>query len=60
VTATGPAVKPTLSIRDGKLLAHCGGGGVLRIDDLELDGHPVRADVLVKALGRGELPLGNA
>jgi methionyl-tRNA formyltransferase len=58
MTATGPACSPTLTMRDGKFLAHCGGGGVLHIVDLEMDGRLVTADAMVRVLGSGELPLG--
>ena len=57
LTATGPAVKPTLQMSDGKFFAHCGGGGVLHIVDLELDGRLVTPDSMVRVLGSGTLPL---
>ncbi len=60
VTATGPVTKPTLTMGDGKFFAHCGGGGVLHIVDLELDGRRVSADAMVRVLGSGTLPLGDA
>jgi methionyl-tRNA formyltransferase len=60
LAATGPAVAPTLTMRDGRFFAHCGGGGVLRIVDLELDGRLVSADAMVRVLGSGELALGQA
>lgn len=60
VAPTGPATKPTLKTRDGKFFAHCGGGGVLHIADLELDGRLVNADAVVRVLGSGELALDDA
>jgi methionyl-tRNA formyltransferase len=60
VAATGPAIQPTLQMRDGKFFAHCGGGGVLHIVDLELDGRLVTADAMVRVLGSGTLALGGA
>lgn len=60
MTATGPAITPTLTMRDGKFLAHCGGGGVLHIVDLEMDGRLVTADAMVRVLGSGEVSLGDA
>ncbi len=60
VTASGPATTPTLTTRDGEFFAHCGGGGVLRIVDLELDGRLVSADSMVRVLGSGDLALGDA
>jgi methionyl-tRNA formyltransferase len=60
LAATGPAVPPTLTMRDGRFFAHCGGGGVLRIVDLELDGRLVSADAMVRVLGSGEVALGDA
>jgi methionyl-tRNA formyltransferase len=60
VTATGPATPPTLQMRDGRFFAHCGGGGVLHIIDLELDGRLVTADAMVRVLGSGTLALDGA
>ncbi len=60
VAATGPAIVPALETRDGKFFAHCGGGGVLHVVDLELDGRIVTADSMVRVLGSGTLPLGDA
>jgi methionyl-tRNA formyltransferase len=39
--ATPPTLTPTLEARDARLLAHCGGGGTLRVLELELDGTAV-------------------
>ena len=33
-----PRAAPTLGVADGRLVAHCGGGGMLRVLDCELDG----------------------
>lgn len=43
---------------DAPLVAHCGGGGTLRVDALEIDGHPTSADALRARHGERALPLG--
>jgi methionyl-tRNA formyltransferase len=35
---SAPTLTPTLEARDGRLLAHCGGGGTLQVLALELEG----------------------
>lgn len=47
---------PTLAVGE-PLIARCGGGGSLRIDRLELDGHPVTASELRARFGAADLPL---
>ncbi|MEP7329234.1 MAG: formyltransferase [Betaproteobacteria bacterium] len=42
--AMGSAKAPSIFVRDGKILAKCGGGGVLHILDLEIDGARVDPD----------------
>lgn len=39
------------------LVAHCGGGGTLRIDDLEIDGRKAPAATVRSRFGRASLPL---
>lgn len=52
-----PARAPVLSIGD-PLVAHCGGGGTLAVDTLELDGRIVTAADVRQRFGASELPLG--
>jgi methionyl-tRNA formyltransferase len=54
-----PSDGPSLVLSDGAWFAACGGGGALRIVDIELDGRTVSAPGLEKALGgtRFALPL---
>ena len=54
--AHAPARAPALCIGD-RLVAHCGGGGTLALDDVEIDGHPMRAGDLRRRFGAVELPL---
>lgn len=39
------------------LVARCGGGGMLRIDDLEIDGHPASPSTMRNRFGAAPLPL---
>ena len=55
--ATGPAAAVLLTVRDGAIFAQCGGGGLLRIVALELDGRATDAAMLVHALGDTPIPL---
>jgi methionyl-tRNA formyltransferase len=49
---------PALYVDNGACFADCGGGGVLRIVESDLDGTPVAAAAIDRALGvRGSLPL---
>ena len=36
-----PPGPPTIGVEDGRLIAHCGGGGTLALYSLEIDGAPV-------------------
>jgi methionyl-tRNA formyltransferase len=54
--ADAPACTPMLSIGD-RLIAHCGGGGTLRVVDLELDGQPTTPAKLRQRFGSSDLPL---
>ncbi|MEO6565038.1 MAG: formyltransferase [Casimicrobiaceae bacterium] len=51
VDAAGPPAEARLIVRDGAMFAHCGGGGVLRIATLELDGVPMAPAAAAHALG---------
>lgn len=42
---------------NGILVARCGGGGTLRVDELEIDGRPVSPRALQRRFGRDGLPL---
>ena len=48
---------PCLILRDEALIAHCGGGGTLRIDDLEIDGQRCAAETVRRRFGDDPLPL---
>jgi methionyl-tRNA formyltransferase len=55
-----PATKrPSLTLEGGEIVAHCGGGGVLAIRALEIDGAPVAAAALAAACGGTPVPLGD-
>ena len=50
---------PTLYVENGSCFVDYGGGGVLRIVECELDGTPVAAAAIDRALGvTGLLPVG--
>jgi methionyl-tRNA formyltransferase len=53
-----PTLAPTLDVRDGRLVAHCGGGGLLRILALEIDGVPTSPVAFVARFGSAPVPLG--
>jgi len=52
-----PQGDPALDIRDGRMVARCGGGGTLAIDALEVDGEPIDAARLASRLGSTSLSL---
>lgn len=59
--ANGRAAQPAGSPageRNDIVVAHCGGGGTLRIDELEIDGQRHSATLLRRRFGDGALPLG--
>ncbi len=64
--ATSRTLAPALEARDGRLLAHCGGGGTLHVLSLEIDGDElgggrVRAEVRRGARGaRRSAPMSGA
>jgi methionyl-tRNA formyltransferase len=56
--ATPPTLTPTLHARDGRLLAHCGGGGTLQVLALEVDGAVTDAAGLAARFGPAPVALG--
>jgi len=61
VDPTSPATDaPTLELRDGQITAHCGGGGTLAIDAMELDGDRVDPATLSLRFGRTRISLGRS
>jgi len=56
--ASPASALPAVSIDDGRLVAHCGGGGTLAVDALEIDGAPVDAGLVVARFGRVPVQLG--
>jgi methionyl-tRNA formyltransferase len=53
-----PTLAPALAVRDGRLVAHCGGGGLLRVLALEVDGDPVAASDFAARFGPAPAALG--
>jgi methionyl-tRNA formyltransferase len=58
--ATPPTLTPTLEARDGRLFAHCGGGGTLEVLALEVDGAAMTPAGLVARFGPAPAVLGGA
>jgi methionyl-tRNA formyltransferase len=56
--AAPPTFAPTLAVREGSLVAHCGGGGLLHVVALELDGAIVAPQAFAERFGRAPAPLG--
>jgi methionyl-tRNA formyltransferase len=56
--STPPTLAPTLGRDAGRLVAHCGGGGMLHVLALELDGARVTYDDFVALFGPAPAPLG--
>jgi methionyl-tRNA formyltransferase len=50
---------PSLTIDQGEMVAHCGGGGTLAVRALEVDGVAVSAARLAHACGSVPIPLGD-
>ena len=46
-----PSGAPTIHLDRGRITAHCGGGGTLEIDAIELNGMPLDAQALESRLG---------
>lgn len=58
---TAPAtLVPGVSVRVGELVAHCGGGGLLRVLALELEGALVTPQAFAERFGRAPVALGNS
>jgi methionyl-tRNA formyltransferase len=53
-----PTLAPSLAVRDGKFLAHCGGGGILQVLALELDGAIATPHALTARFGSAPVSLG--
>src|SRR5262249_51708263 len=51
---------PALGAREGRLLAHCGGGGALEVLSLEVDGATVTPAAFAEMFGEGLVALGAA
>ena len=58
--ATPGTLTPTLEARDGRLFAHCGGGGTLRVLSVEVDGVPADAKTAGARFGTAPVVLGGA
>jgi methionyl-tRNA formyltransferase len=56
--ATPPTLTPTLQARDGRLFAHCGGGGTLAVLALEIGGVAINAPAFAARFGQAPAPLG--
>ncbi|MEO8303577.1 MAG: formyltransferase [Betaproteobacteria bacterium] len=59
-TATPPTLTPTLEARNGRLVAHCGGGGTLQVLALEVGGDSMTPDACVARFGAAPTVLGGA
>jgi methionyl-tRNA formyltransferase len=53
-----PTLAPALAVRGGHLVAHCGGGGLLRVLELEVDGDAVAASDFAARFGAAPAALG--
>ena len=58
-TTAVPTLAPSLSLHDGNMIAHCGGGGRLAILALEIDGQAVDAAQFAQRFGAAPVALGN-
>ena len=58
-TKTPPTLTPTLEARDGRLLAHCGGGGTVAVLALEIGGIAIDATTFVARFGLAPVSLGD-
>jgi methionyl-tRNA formyltransferase len=56
---SGGTLTPSLIVREGRMVAHCGGGGTLTILELEIDGKAVSASALSRRLEGRPAPLGS-
>jgi methionyl-tRNA formyltransferase len=55
---TPPTLAPALEARDGRLLAHCGGGGTLQVLSLEVDGAELAPAAFAARFGAAPTVLG--
>jgi len=53
-----PTLTPTLEVRDGRICAHCGGGGMLQVLEVEIDGAAATPSALVARFGSAPAILG--
>jgi methionyl-tRNA formyltransferase len=61
IDAAGPGtLAPALEVREGRLVARCGGGGTLQVLSLELDGVMTTADALAARFGPAPAALGGS
>ena len=58
--ATPRTLTPTIDAGDGRLLAHCGGGGTLHVLSLEVDGTAISASGFAARFGPAPVALGGA
>jgi methionyl-tRNA formyltransferase len=58
--ATPRTLAPALEARDGRLLAHCGGGGTLHVLSLEVDGAEMAPSAFAERFGPAPAVLGGA
>ena len=59
INAGAPAQDlPTAIVRNGRIVAQCGGGGTLAVHSLEIDGAPAGPDALVGRFGHLPIALG--
>ncbi len=56
---TAPTLAPTLAARDGRLQAHCGGGGMLQVLALELEDGASSPTGFTARFGTAPVPLGS-
>ena len=59
-STTTPTLAPTLEARDGRLFAHCGGGGTVAVLALEIGGVAVDATTFAARFGSAPVSLGGA
>ena len=60
IDQAGPAQAATLAADNHRLIARCGGGGVLAVQDLEIDGMPVTPCAFAARFGASPVPLPGA
>jgi methionyl-tRNA formyltransferase len=58
--AAAPTLTPTIGSRAGRIVAHCGGGGMLEVLSLEIDGEPCAPAALTARFGPAPALLGEA